>query len=401
VGYILRVPALGAAIANVTVVEWLADEGAELTLGQPLLEVETDKMNMEIPAERAGVLHRILAGVGTLTVEGRPLAVVGDAGEDVAKLVDDARAELGVEPAPAEEPAVAPRPDVVPAGRVLATPVARRVAGELGIDLAAVQAAANGAEPINEKDVRRFAASTAQHVALTPSPGGPEDIEVIKLIGARKVLADRMAESASTIPHFTMTFEIDCTQLIVARNALSAEYERKTGGRLSATPFLIRAIARAVRDQPIVNATLVGDEIRVRRTANVGVAVALDDLIVVPVVRDPADKSITEIGKELNRLIGLVRARKIGPDDAEGATITLSNVAGTQIVDAAPIINPPQVAIVATTRIVDRVVPIDGALGVRPFLNAIFAYDHRVVQGVPGARFAEQVKAHLENQLDG
>lgn len=414
---IVRVPALGAAIANVIVVRWAVDEGAAVKQGATLLEVETDKMNMDIPADRSGVLHRILVSPGTETQEGRPLAVIGDASEQVGDLVAQALTELGApvgSDAPAEaEPATAPEAEataVEGAKKVRASPVARRVARELGIDLAQIKPSGKGREMITEGDVRRHnvetraaaaAAAVASPSSTRPAPvSGGDDLELIPLVGARRVLADRVAESARIAPHFTMTLEIDCMQLVAARDALQSEFERETGARLTYTPFLVKAIARAVQDVPIVNSSLVGDEIHVRKTANVGVAVAVDDVIFVPVIREPIAKSIIEIGGELNRLTQLARARKLGPEDSLEGTITLSNVGGTEIVNATAIINQPQVAMIATTRIVDRVVPINGAITVRPQMNALFTYDHRVVQGIPGARFAERMKAYLEHPLD-
>jgi pyruvate/2-oxoglutarate dehydrogenase complex dihydrolipoamide acyltransferase (E2) component len=396
--HIVRTPALGAAIANVTVVRWLVGEGAEIAQGETLLEVETDKMNMEIPAERAGRLHRILARAGTTTTEGRPLAILGEDGEDVSAFAAQALAELGSSVEAASDGLLDAVPSGDETGKVRATPVARRVAKELGIDLRAV-VAAGAVGILNEDDVRRYHAqrgSTSPQEA-TGRPGG--DVDVIPLIGARKVLAERMVESARTIPHVTMTLEIDCEQLIAARAALAPEFDREAGGKLTFTPFLVKAIARAVQDVPIVNATLVGEEIHVHRTANVGVAVAVEDLIVVPVVRSPIVKSVLEIGHEVIRLTERARRRTLDLEDTRDGTITLSNVGGTAVVGAAPIINPPQSAIVMTTRIVDRVVPHDGAIAVRPQMNAVFAFDHRVVQGVPGARFAERVKAYLEDEL--
>lgn len=418
---IVRVPALGAAIANVTILEWVIPEGGAITAGERMLDVETDKMAMEIPAERGGILHRIIAQSGMTTEEGKPLAVVGDAGdsdEAVATLAAQAFAELGLEaPVPLDavsgvEQAVAVSVTEIAAnGRLRASPVARRYARERGIDLATV--AGSGRQGLITKDDvldhharRRSASSPAvapagtapqERVAASAAAAADDDVEVIPYTGARRVLGERLAESYRTAPHFTMFYDISCERLIAQRTALAGPFERETGVRLSYLPFIIKAIAVAVQAVPIVNATLAGDEIRVRRTANVGVAVAVDDLIVVPVLRQPATRSITEIGRELARLSELARRRALTPADSSDATITVSNVGNTDIASALAIINPPEVAIIAVTKIVDRVVPIDGGIGVRPMMSTSYTYDHRVVQGVPGARFAERVKALLES----
>lgn len=394
-GHIVRTPALGAAIANVTVVRWLVDEGAEVTRGETLLEVETDKMNMEIPAERAGTLHRILARAGTTTTEGRPIAILGEAGEDVSAFAARALAELGSSVGAASGGSSGADSPGAGAGKVRATPVARRVAKELGIDLAAAAAGAVGI--VNEDDVRRYHAQRGSTAAPAGADRPDGDVEVVPLIGTRKVLAERMAESARTIPHVTMTLDIDCGQLIAARDALAADFDREIGAKLTFTPFLVKALAYAVHEVPIVNSTLVGDEIHVHKTANVGVAVAVGDLVVVPVVRSPIAKSIVEIGREVVQLTDRARRRKLDLEDTRDGTITLSNVGSTDIVDGTAIINPPQVAMVVATRVSDRVVASNGVIRIRPMLRAIFTFDHRVVQGVPGAGFAGQVKRFLEH----
>jgi len=384
VSTVIKVPALGAAIANITIVRWLVAEGDEVKRGEPLLEVETDKMNMDIPAECDGVLQQILAAPGVTTQEGDPLAVIGASGEAVGGGEVAAPPVLDETPPPDVAAAVNfPRSSAAP-GRVAATPAARRVANELDLDLALVRATG---ETVTEADVRRHHRDGGQVGAAA------DDVEVIPLVGARKLLADRMAESFRTVPHYTMTLEFDCTRLV----ALRRELEDALGERVTHTALFVKAVALAVRDEPIANATLVGDEIHVFRTAHVGVAVAAGDMIVVPVIRSPISHTVPEIARELTRLTELGRSRRLPLDAVTGATITISNVGATEVVSANTIINPPEVAMIAITRIVDRATPIDGIIAVRPRLNASFTYDHRVVQGVPGARFAERVKYYVEH----
>jgi pyruvate/2-oxoglutarate dehydrogenase complex dihydrolipoamide acyltransferase (E2) component len=417
-GSLIRVPALGAAVANVTILAWAVQEGARVATGDTLVEVETDKMSMEIPAERSGVLRKIVAEVGDETQEGHPLAVLGEEGEDVSTLIREALAEAGrtvdVEtPAGATTTngaaAAAAATPTLPQDRVRATPVARRVARDHGVDIASVEGSGrNGL--INRGDVDRHLAESvsAPSEPVRPPVGAPsapapssargldDETTVIPYTGGRRLLGERLAESYRTAPHFTMFYEIDCSELVALRARMSDAFGRETGAKLSYLPFILKAVALAVEDVPIVNSTLVGEEIHVRRTANVGMAVAVGDMIVVPVVHGPASKSITEIGRQVLRLTELARSNGLTLPDVTGATITLSNVGNTDIASAFAIINQPEVAIVAVTKIVDRVVPIDGGIGVRPQMSVSFTYDHRVVQGIPGARFAERVKAYLE-----
>ena len=403
---VIRVPALGPAIANITVIKWFVAEGEEIRQGETLLEVDTDKMAMEIPADRSGFLHRIFAPEGTETREDAPLAIVGDFGEDVTALVAEVTAELGMpgEPRPETNKGSALKQEkpgqvvVAVSGKVVATPAARRLAKELGVELQQVPASRG---TVTEEDVNLY---HAEHAPAQRAGGtsADEDVEVIPLVGSRKVLAEAMAKSVRVAPHYTMVFEIDCQRLLVVRESLQGPFERETGAKLTFLPFVVKAVARAVRDVPIVNATLEDDGIHVRTTAHVGVAVAVGDLIVVPVIRGPIVKSVFEIGGELARLTELARDRRLGRDDLAGGTITISSVGATEIMTATSIINQPQVAIIAVTKIVERAVVVGGAVVVRPRMNAVFTYDHRVVQGVPGANFAERVKAYLEDpdQLD-
>lgn len=387
---VIRVPALGAGIANINIIRWAVVEGGSVEQGETLLEVETDKMNMEIPAERSGVLRRVFLPVGAETSEGVPLAIIGEADEDIEPLAADLASELGLpsagEGAAHDDQAVASEPGKA---RVSATPVARRVAKELGVDLALV-AASNPRGTVSEADVRRH------HEQLKAVVGADADVEVIPLVGRWKTIADRMLESTRASAHYTMEVEVDCGALVELRAELRETFERTHGTALTYVPFFVKALGRAVRDVPIANASVVGNEIHVKKTPHVGVAVAVEDSILVPVVRDANSKSIEEIAVEVARLTSLARDGGLTPADTAGGTITLTNMGVTEVRRGTTILNQPQVAIVAVTRISDRVVAVDGKVMIRPMLNVMVTYDHRVVQGVPGARFAERVKEYLE-----
>jgi pyruvate/2-oxoglutarate dehydrogenase complex dihydrolipoamide acyltransferase (E2) component len=386
------VPELGIAIANITIVRWAAREGQPVSRGEVLLEVQTDKMAMEIPAEVSGTVLKAFFGEEAQLTPGMPLAILGAPGEDIRALLAQAEAGLtaaGSGPARPEPPPIAPAPP----REILASPIAKRIAREKGIDLAQVKPTGAGGR-ISQEDVLRHA---AQREAAPPEP--TDEVEVIPLKGARKVIAEHMVRSARTSPHYTLGIEADCTRLVALRTRLQDEFRQAHGRDLTYVPFMVKAMALAVRDVPIVNATVRDDSIAVQKVAHVGVAVAVDDLIFVPVVQRPVDKPIFAIAREVADLAQSARENRLRPEQARGGTITLTNM-GIADVDIRPgtsILNQPEVANVIMGRIRDRVVPVDGLIGIRPILDVTFTYDHRVVMGIPGARFAERVKHYLEN----
>lgn len=397
---LIRMPALGIAIANITIINWCLKEGESITLGQPLLEVETDKLNMEVPAESSGILRKAFFGPGARLQDGIPVAIIGQPEEDIQALVAQVYAELkqqGFEPRPPEEAEAVPTAELPPPatpGRVSATPLAKRIAKEKGVDLALVRGSDPGGS-ITGQDVLRY----LKQLQSPPTPLVEDAEEIIPLKGARKALADHMVQSVHISPQYTMETEVDCSRLVALRERLKGRFQQAHGLHLTLVPFVVKAIARAVNDVPIVNATVRDGDIVVRKIAHVGVAVAVEDSILVPVIRNPYDKGILEITRETAHHIELARSGKLTPQDIAGGTITITNIglADLNIYRGTAIINQPQVAIVAAGKIQDRVVPVNGEIAIRPIMNLSFTYDHRVVMGIPGARFAEHVKSYLED----
>jgi pyruvate/2-oxoglutarate dehydrogenase complex dihydrolipoamide acyltransferase (E2) component len=223
--------------------------------------------------------------------------------------------------------------------------------------------------------------------------------EVIPLKGTRKAIADNMVRSVQTAAHYTMGANVDCSRLVALRERLKGEFKSQHGIDLTYVPFLVKAIAAAVKDVPIVNATIRDDSILVYKTANVGVAVASEDYIFVPVIKRPILKSLLQVTRELAEFVRLVREKKLAPEHTRGGTITLTNMGVTNATIKAgiTIINYPEVAIITQGRIKEQVVPVNGEMCIRPMMDLTFTYDHRVVMGVPGGSFAERVQFYLEN----
>ncbi len=423
---IIRVPELGIAIANITIIEWLVEEGETISRGQPLLNVETDKIVMEVPCEASGVLLKKLFQQDAQLKIGAPIAIVGKAGESINALMAEIDTELkAVTQEPSKQmvasvetaiPHFAP-PPVLPArslsGKVLASPLAKRIAREMEIDLALVTPSSNDGK-INKEDVLLFAKTRSVEIADTqkePSKPAPRkitplpdskfsdaEIEIIPLRGIRKTIADNMVKAVQTAAHYSMGIDVDCTHLVAMRNRLRNHFSQNHGLNLTYVPFVVKAMAQAVKDHPIVNAMIRDKEIVIQKTAHIGVAVAYGDFIYVPVIRRPIDRTLLSIAQELEELVQQVRAEKITLDKLQGGTITLTNMgAEVNTYPGLSIVNPPEVTSVAMGRVNEQVVPVNGKLQIKPILKLSFSYDHRVVMGIPGGRFADRVKYYLEN----
>jgi pyruvate dehydrogenase E2 component (dihydrolipoamide acetyltransferase) len=286
------------------------------------------------------------------------------------------------------------------------TPLAARMADELGIDLNDLAAGLPGSR-VRSEDVLRHAETGAgrpgapgQPVApLAGAPAAAEPYAVLPLGGMRKRIADNVARSAFTAPHVTLTLEVDMTAAADFRTRLIPEMERAYGSRLSYTDILVKAVARALGEHPNLNAALVGEEIRLYASKNIGVAVALEEGLIVPVVKEAEQKSLGAISAELKQLIERSRTGKFTPDDLSGGTFSITNLGAFGIDVFDPIIVTGQAAILGVGRIADKAVVIDRAVVVRTMMNLCLSFDHRIVDGVPAARFLQRLKELLENPL--
>jgi len=409
---IIKMPVLGIAIANISINEWFIEVGDKVSQGQPLLEVQTDKITMEVPSEESGSLLKIFFDKDSQLTDGVPIAIIGEPGENIDSLVAQVHNQLrGLDlpqpelesPEPSQTdvlPGSEPEP-VKPTGEVLATPLVRRIARERGVDLSKVTPTGPGGR-ISKKDVLAHL-ETAQPIqpgSIKEDPVSEDEIlEIIPLSGTRKVIADNMVRSVQTTPHYTIDAEVDCTQLVILRDKLKNDFKNIHGVDLTYVPFVVKAMAMAVHDVPLVNATIREDKILVQKVAHVGVAVAKGDLLYVPVIRQPINKTLLQIARETMELATLVREDQLTLDHLLGSTITLTNMG---IVDlgsdgGTSVINPPEVAVICMGRVRDRVVPVDGEIVIQPSMRLLFTYDHRVVMGIPGAKFAEKMKAYLEH----
>jgi len=367
----LTMPKLSDSVADAVIVKWLKSPGEPFRRGDALLEVETDKATVVYEAESDGTLETILVAEGETAAVGAPIAALAGA-------------------APTAPTAAAP----VTADRPNATPVARRTAVELGVSLHGVEGTGPGGRIGQEDVVRAAASATPPAAALTSARG---EVRVIVPTPTQATIARRMAESAARIPTFTVTADSDVSQIVALRFGARAE-----GG--DATPslndFVVKAVATALGEFPRFNASWVGDTIECYSRINVGVAVATDDALLVPVVPDADAKSLAEIAAETRRLADAARRRALRPEELQNGTFTVSNLGMFGVRSFTAIVDPPQTAILAVGAV--RRAPAEDATGgvvFRDVMTLTLSCDHRVVYGADGARFLSRLRELLERPL--
>jgi pyruvate dehydrogenase E2 component (dihydrolipoamide acetyltransferase) len=393
----VKLPRLGQGMEAGTIVKWLKSEGEQVEKGEPLYELDTDKVTQEVEAEASGVLLKIAISEGEVEV-GKTIAFIGEEGEqveapaeeradgDAARHVREARERAKSEPEPEATTEVAEpaRTD----GRVKASPLARRIARERGIDLAAVRGTGPEGRVVAE-DVERAAAAPA----AAPAPvAAPSDVERRELTSVRRTIARRLTE-AWQVPVFHLQASADMTR---ANALLQRRRELEPDVRITVTDLLTKVCAAALMRHREVNAQYTDDAILILPTANIGIAVAAPQGLVVPVIRDAERLRLTDVAAARADLVSRARDGKLRREDLEDGTFTISNLGMYAVERFTAVLNPPQAAIVAVGAIEDRVVPVDGALEIRPMTTLMGTFDHRAVDGAPAAAFLQAVKDLLE-----
>jgi pyruvate dehydrogenase E2 component (dihydrolipoamide acetyltransferase) len=391
----VRMPKLGMAMKKGTVTKWLSSEGDTVQEGADLFELATEKITAVVPAPAAGLLGRVVVDPGTELPVGALLALIGEPSDAFPPREELAGAPAAAEAAPAgATPAAAAAPAASPRGGGEGAPVspaARRRARELGVDVTQVPPSAPGKRVMVE-DVERFAAAAeAAPSEAAPAPEG----QVVALAGIRKVVAERLTESLRTMAQVTISREVDASGLVARRAALAAGFEAAAGVRLTYTDLLVETVARLLGDHPLLNATLTGQGIVVPPAVHMGVAVALEDGLIVPVVRDAGSRPLGELARDRADLAARAQAGTLTLDELEGGTFTISNLGSFGADAFTPIVNPPQCAILGVGRIVDKPVAVAGEVQVRPMMWLSLTFDHRIVDGAPAARFLQQLGDRL------
>jgi len=389
--------ALSPTMEEGKVLTWHKKEGDAVFNGDVLAEVETDKAVMELQARAAGVLRKVLAPEGSTVQVGSVVAVIGEADEDIGALT----AETPEKPAPAavtpaaSAAAAAPSPAAVPAlpttsTRVKASPLARRMAGERGLTLSGLTGSGPGGR-IVKRDVEAAGIESAR-----PPIAAAAEYRDVDLSQLRKTIAKRLVQSIGPIPHFFLTTEVDMEQIADARSALNALDD---GAKISYNDIILKVVAAALQQHPECNAWWQDDHIRYFADVHLGMAVAIDDGLITPVLRDAQHKSLRAIAAEARALAERARDRKLTPEEYTGATFSVSNLGMFDIDQFTAVINPPEAGILAVGSIVEKPVVVDGDLQVRKRMRITMSCDHRVIDGATGARFLQTVKRMLENPL--
>ena len=404
----VTLPRLGQGMESGTIVRWLKAEGDTVEKGEPLYELDTEKVTQEVEADASGTLLKILAGEGEEIEVGKSIAVIGEEGEEVPEEAPEPKVAEAEEPkaaeaeepaeAPAEEPESKAEPEPVVrsenGGRVKASPLARRIARERGIDLASLSGTGPEGRIVAE-DVERAekAAAPPAVPAAAPAPP-PGEVEVVPLTGIRKAIARRMTE-AWEAPAFQITMTADMTAAIRLREAL-VERQGEGDAKPTYSDILTKVCAVALMRHRAVNAVFAGDEIHLLPTADVGIAVAVPNGLLVPVLRRCETKTIPQLANERAELVARTREGKLRQEDLEGGTFTISNLGMYGVERFVAVLNPPQAAILAVGAIEERAVVRDGELAARPVLEMTLTCDHRTVDGATASDFLRTVKQFLE-----
>jgi pyruvate dehydrogenase E2 component (dihydrolipoamide acetyltransferase) len=414
----LVMPRLSDTMERGTIARWVVKEGDAFKNGDVLAEIETDKALMELSAYDDGVLLKILVPDGAEAELGAPIAVTGEAGEEVpAEMLSAAPAVApAAEAAPAGDApasAAAPKTSAPAASELRASPIARKLASENGIDLRVLAGKGSGPEGrIVKIDVEKLigkvgaegiAPQTAAPKGPTPAPAKPvpaalaDETRIEKPSSMLKAIAQRMGESNGPIPHFYVESQIDMEKALELRKDLNAALDGEA--KISVTDMIIRASALALLENPDVHRSWVAEGLAYHPHANVGIAVALDEGLIVPVIRHADEKSLVEISNASQDLAERARAGRLLQDEIEGGTFTVSNLGMFGVTRFMAIINPPEPAILAVGATVDTPVVRDGEVVVRPIMTVTLSCDHRATSGAGGAALLQSFKKRLEQPV--
>ncbi len=409
----IRMPQLGESVTEGTVGKWLKQPGDYVKKYEPLLEVVTDKVDTEVTSEFEGVLLEIRVPEGETVPVGTVLAVIGEPGEKVPAAAAEAPAAAE---AAEEKPAPAAREDgKKPKGKARVSPVVARIAAEHGINIEEVPGTGRGGR-VTKKDILRFIEERKKAppkppepkpAAAPPPPPAPEVVpaavpgEIIELTPMRRAIAEHMVQSKHTAPHVTSVVEVDMSAVERYRQAHKEEFERREGIKLTYMPFIVQAVVQALQDHPLLNSSFTEQGIEIKKEINIGIAVALEQGLIVPVIKHANEKSLVGLAKAVHDLATRARNRQLTPDDVQGGTFTITNHGASGSLFGTPIINQPQAAILGVGLVQKRpvVIEVDGqdVIAIRPMMYMSLSFDHRIMDGAQADAFLVDVKRRLEN----
>jgi len=386
-----------------TILQWLKAEGEKLEKGQPVVLIQTEKVEYEVEAPATGTLLKVVAKEGEELPVGAPMGILGQAGEDVSALLSGAPAAPALKPetqgasAVAQTAAAVAAPPVrAPGERVKISPVAKKLAQEHGVDIVTLTGTGPEGRIVREDVERAIAARgapSAKRQALGEVTAVPE---VIPLSGIRKVIFDRMGQSAREVARVTLFADADMTEVVRLRQAKGAEWERRFGIKPSYSDLIHLAVAKALREEPRINCRLDGQGVRVRKEVNLAFAVDLGEGLVAAVIKDADRKSLGDLARVARDLAERARSGRLTPDDMADGTFTVTNLGGLGVEYFTPIINPPQAGILGVGKILEKTVVLGGGIHIRSRMTLSLVFDHRLIDGGPAAKFLTKVIELLE-----
>ena len=431
---VIELPHVGESVVEGTIGKWLKQPGDQVERYEPLVEVVTDKVTMEVPSPVKGSLVKILAEEGEVVPMGAPLAEI-ETSEDIAQVEPGAQTSgegatpagttgyllTGVKPVgptgggPEEEQPIPPARSSSN-GALRVSPAVRRLAREHNIDLSFIAGTGMGGRITRDDVVGYVESAGVQTQAAAPAPAvspraaspsetpGPEreetavaaDEEYLPLTPVRRLIAEAMVRSVSQIPHAWSTVEVDVTGLVALRAQVRSSFEQRNGVDLTYLPFVIKVVAESLRENPTLNATWGGDKIILKRRINLGIAVAAPAGLIVPVIHDADRLSIAGLAHALGDLTQRARQNRLTLEDVQGGTFTLNNTGVLGSTVSQPIINHPQAAILTTEAIQKRPVVVNDAIAIRSMMNLCMSFDHRINDGAEASAFLQSVKGRLQ-----
>ena len=385
-------PALGFDMTEGLLVRWLKNEGDPVEKGQAIAEIETEKATVEIEAAATGILARIIVQAGGTVPVGTLIGVIAETGEEVATV----SAQAPAPPAPAPAPEAGKGGAAPPGARVRVSPVARKMAEDAGLDLSRIKGAGPGGRVL-ERDVQAAIAARSAPEPLGV-PAGPPPGATVLLNRMRKTIARRMTESKATAPHFYITVEINMDDAMKMREQLNSFAPE--ADRISVNDLVVAAAARTLARFPALNASYRDGSLEMHSQVNIGIAVALEDGLIPPVVRDADKKPLKKIAAESRALTERARTNKLRSDDLGGGTFTVSNLGMFDVDEFIAIINPPEAAILAVGAVTRRPVAVAGEVRIASLIKTTLSVDHRVADGAQAGRFMQEFKKLLENPVN-
>jgi pyruvate dehydrogenase E2 component (dihydrolipoamide acetyltransferase) len=438
-------PQMGESIAEGTIVRWIKKVGDSVDRDEPLFEISTDKVDAEIPSPSAGVLTEIKVKEGETVPVNSVVAIISQAGEAPAAggaaqgagassvpaaavgqpetsapsagtAVDDRATASEARPSTAAAPAAGGPASKEDLRRQKSSPLVRRIAKEHNVDIQQIQGTGISGR-VTKHDILGFIESGGPQRAAAPAPApahaqgrqlpapGPafrpgENVEIVPMSVMRRKIAEHMVLSAHTSPHVYSVYEVNFAKVTALRQKHKAAYEA-AGANLTFTAFIAKAIVDALRQFPVVNASIDGENIVYKKDINLGIAVALENGLIVPVIRNADEKNVLGLSRAINDLASRARSKKLNPDEVQGGTFTITNPGIFGALYGLPLINQPQVAILGVGTIEKRAVVIDDAIAIRPMCNLSLGYDHRLIDGAEAGRFLSFIKERLEKFEDG